>query len=331
VFFNFRLSRKYLYPSLYSRLRFISENETHISKQELRHLKAQHMLRDADAHRTELEAITPSESPEKRQLHPNEKQAERVRVTSPKPREITDINSKRAYYSALQQGDLDEAQRILLVQKSIIQAEAAVLQKANTKDAGQTPDLARRNLTSKSLQDGGKIVCETVDSFTAIFRSPAQLAPEDDATAIMRNVNVLQGDEILAKADLVFLQFSEGINGASGGASTAPFVASPSNTNTREKVADDSFAREAGSVHKVGQGDPRSEAATKTPQSTKEILEIQPVAESSEPSVSRFSHNDVFCDNLNLVPVSRVRRSQRDHTPTSDNKTRETTTTFIVM
>jgi len=315
--FEFRSFTQYLYP-LYSRLR---------------HLKAQHMLRDADAHRDELQAITPSESPEERQLQPNEKQAESVRVTSPKPREITDINSKRAYYSALQQGDLDEAQRILLVQKSIIQAEAAVLQKVNAEGAGQAPDPGRNltELASKSLQDGGKIIYETVDSFRAIFRSPAQLAPEDDATAIMRNVNVLQDDEILAKADLVFLQFSEGINGASGGASTAPFVASTSNTITREKLADDSFAREAGSVRKVGQGDPRAEAATKTPQSIEEILEIQPVAESSEPSVSRFSHDDVFCDNLNLVPVSRVRRSQRDHTPTSDNKTRETTTTFIVM
>jgi len=39
------------------------------------------------------------------------------------------------------------------------------------------PDLTE--IASKSLQDGGKFVYETVDSLTAIFRSPAQLAPQD--------------------------------------------------------------------------------------------------------------------------------------------------------
>ena len=59
------------------------------------------------------------------------------------------------------------------------------------------PDLTE--IASKSVQDGGKFVYETVDSLTAIFRSPAQLAPQD----------------------------------ASGG---APFVGSPSNTNTKGKL-----------------------------------------------------------------------------------------------
>ena len=53
-------------------------------------------------------------------------------------------------------------------------------------------------MASKSLQDGGgnvvcrSIVYETVHPFTAMF-SPAQIALEDDAEAIMKSCTVLQG------------------------------------------------------------------------------------------------------------------------------------------
>jgi len=142
----------------------------------------------------------------------------------------------------------------------------------------------------------------------------------------MMNGNVQQGDGIRLQAQSVFLQFSECLTGASGGAPTAPFVATPSNTNIKEKLADDSL--EAGSVHKVGQGDPRSEAAGKAPRSIEEIFQIQPVTESSKPSISRFSYDDDFYDNFNVLPVSSVRRSQRDHIPTSGNNTSGNTSTY---
>ena len=68
------------------------------------------------------------------------------------------------------------------------------------------PQLERylTELASKSqLKDGGRIVYETVDSFTVICRSPDLLHdPEDDVTAILRNDNVLQGDGILTQLRL---------------------------------------------------------------------------------------------------------------------------------
>ena len=74
---------------------------------------------------------------------------------------------------------------------SYIKAGNRYFKPADAKDTGQAPQLERNltELASKSqLKDGSRIVYETVDSITVIFRSPALLqAPEDDATAIMRN------------------------------------------------------------------------------------------------------------------------------------------------
>jgi len=159
----------------------------HTSKQMLRDVDTEQMLRDANAyrdtqqmlpdahaHRDQLEAINPSPT-----LSPHGLRILRL-TESPEERQVWPNKNRADYYLALQRGDLDEAERILLFQKSILKAEASVLQKVNAEDAGQAPEQNLTEIASKSLlQDGGKFIHETVDSFTAIFISPAKL--EDDA------------------------------------------------------------------------------------------------------------------------------------------------------
>jgi hypothetical protein len=188
VFFNFGLS---LSPSIHA---FFASSlkMKHTSKQMLRdvdteqmlrdanaHRDTQQMLPDADAHRDQLEAINPSPT-----LSPHGLSI--LRLTESPERQLRPNKNRADYYLALQRGDLDEAERILLFQKSILKAEAeASILKAeasilNAEDAGQAPEQNLTEIASKSLlQDGGKFIYETVDSFTAIFISPVKL--EDDA------------------------------------------------------------------------------------------------------------------------------------------------------